>query len=95
MIEKLKSRDIRVVLAGMLAPPNMGPDYEKAFNPIYPELAEKYDLLLYPFFLDGVAAQPELLLDDGMHPNRQGVAVIVERMLPMVERLIEDLRPAP
>lgn len=91
MIVNLKARGITVVLAGMLAPPNMGEDYAKAFNPIYPELAEKHGLVLYPFFLDGVAATPALQLADGMHPNAGGVARMVEGFLPVLEKAIASL----
>ena len=69
IIARLQTRKIPVLLAGMLAPPNMGADYGKAFNAIYPELAEEYGLVFYPFFLDGVAANEKLTLGDGMHPN--------------------------
>jgi len=85
MISGLKARGIDVILAGMLAPPNMGDDYAAAFNPIYPDLAEKHDVTLYPFFLDGVTAQEDKLLADGMHPNAVGVAEMVERFLPLME----------
>lgn len=85
MIAKLRERKIDVLLVGMLAAPNLGPDYAEAFNPIYPELASEYELALYPFFLDGVAAQPQLLLGDGMHPNAEGVDRMVEGILPLVE----------
>ncbi|MBO6537824.1 MAG: arylesterase [Rhizobiaceae bacterium] len=85
MIAKLREREIEVLLVGMLAAPNLGPDYAEAFNPIYPELASEYELALYPFFLDGVAAQPQLLLGDGMHPNAEGVDRMVEGILPLVE----------
>ena len=85
MIAKLREREIDVLLVGMLAAPNLGPDYAEAFNPIYPELASEYELALYPFFLDGVAAQPQLLLGDGMHPNAEGVDRMVEGILPLVE----------
>ncbi|MEX0956487.1 MAG: arylesterase [Rhizobiaceae bacterium] len=85
MIAKLDGRGIDVLLAGMVAAPNLGPDYAEAFNPIYPDLAAEYDLPLYPFFLDGVAAQASLQLEDGMHPNAAGVDRIVEGILPMVE----------
>ncbi len=95
IIEGLQTRDIRVLLAGMMAPPNMGEDYAKAFNPIYQELAEEYGVPLYPFFLDGVAAEPNLNLEDGIHPNAVGIKVIASKILPYVERLIEDLRPSP
>ncbi len=85
MIASLDERGIDIVLAGMMAAPNLGPDYAAAFNPIYPDLAEKYDLPLYPFFLDGVAAQSALLLEDGMHPNAEGIDRMVERFLPLIE----------
>jgi acyl-CoA thioesterase-1 len=88
MIERLKERKIQIFLAGMLAPPNMGPDYAEKFNPIYKRLADKYQLTLYPFFLDGVAAQAELQLADGMHPNPKGVDVMVERILPAVIKFV-------
>jgi acyl-CoA thioesterase-1 len=84
MIKNLKQRGIKILLAGMVAPPNMGPDYAKSFNSIYPDLASQYGLTLYPFFLDGVAAQPGLRLSDGMHPNPAGVKVMVERIAPAV-----------
>ena len=90
IIEKLTARGQRVVLAGMLAAPNLGPDYAAAFNPMYARLAEKHGLTLIPFFLDGVAAEPPLLLDDGMHPNADGVARMVERMLPVIRKSIDE-----
>ena len=89
---RLKERGIAVLVAGMLAPPNMGPDYGREFNALFPDLAERYGFSLYPFFLDGVAANPALNLDDGMHPNTDGVDVIVERITPHVEDLIEGIR---
>ncbi|MCC0031411.1 MAG: arylesterase [Brucellaceae bacterium] len=92
MIGRLKERGIAVLLAGMLAPPNMGGDYGKAFNAIYPELAEKYGIPLYPFFLDGVAAQQGLLLDDAMHPNTAGIDVMVERFMPVLRDTIASLK---
>lgn len=95
MIERLQERDIKVLLAGMMAPPNMGEDYAKAFNEIYPQLAEKYGTAFYPFFLEGVAAEPNLNLDDGIHPNPLGVRVIVSKIMPHVELLIQELRPSP
>ncbi|MFP4005077.1 MAG: arylesterase, partial [Alphaproteobacteria bacterium] len=82
ILSTLKEHDIEVLLAGMRAPPNLGPEYEKEFNGLYAELAEKHGVMLYPFFLDGVAAEPGLNLEDGIHPNEQGIARIVERMLP-------------
>ena len=91
MIERLRERDISVLLAGMMAAPNLGTDYAERFNPIFPRLAETYDLALYPFFLDGVAADASLLLDDGMHPSAEGIDRMVERFLPTVEQVIEDM----
>ncbi|WP_274627189.1 arylesterase [Arvimicrobium flavum] len=88
MLSRLKERNIPVLLAGMMAAPNLGPDYASAFNGIYPRLAEKFGVPLYPFFLDGVAAQRDLLLADGMHPSAAGVDVMVQRILPVVEKVI-------
>jgi acyl-CoA thioesterase-1 len=95
IITRLQKRKIPVLLAGMLAPPNMGADYGRSFDAIYPELAEKYGLVFYPFFLDGVAANDKLTLEDGMHPNPQGVAIMVKRILPKVEALIAKAGGAP
>ncbi len=92
MIARLGERKIAVLLAGMMAPPNMGPDYQAAFDLIYPELAAKHAVPLYPFFLDGVAARPQLLLDDGMHPDPAGVDRIVEGILPLVVDTIGTLQ---
>jgi acyl-CoA thioesterase-1 len=92
MIGKLKSRGIDVLLAGMRAAPNLGPDYQQAFDGMFSRLAEKHDVPLYPFFLDGVAAEPSLLLDDGMHPNAAGVDRIVEGILPSVEAVLAAAR---
>jgi acyl-CoA thioesterase-1 len=86
MIVRLKGRGIEVLLAGMLAAPNLGPDYARAFDSIYPRLAEEHDLALYPFLLDGVATQRDLLLEDGMHPNAAGIDRMVEGVMPLVER---------
>jgi acyl-CoA thioesterase-1 len=88
MLGILEQRGLPALLAGMLAPPNLGGDYSAAFNAIYPRLAEKHGVLLYPFFLDGVAAVPKLNQADGIHPNSEGVDVIVARMLPHVEELL-------
>jgi acyl-CoA thioesterase-1 len=90
----LSKRNIPVLLAGMQAPRNMGPEYVKAFDAIYPALASKYQVAFYPFFLDGVAADPALNQGDGMHPNAQGVDAIVQRMLPKVEELIARAKNA-
>jgi acyl-CoA thioesterase I len=88
MLGRLKERKIAVLLAGMRAAPNLGPDYQNAFDAIFPDLAGKYDVALYPFFLDGVAGQPGMQLEDGLHPNAQGVDQMVKRILPTVEKAI-------
>lgn len=92
IVRRLKERRIEVLLCGMLAPPNLGPDYARAFNPIYPQLASAHGILFYPFFLNGVAANASLNQRDGMHPNGDGVATIVARILPKVEELIARVR---
>ncbi|MBG3877432.1 arylesterase [Desulfovibrio oxamicus] len=92
IIELCRANGVRVLLAGMRAPRNMGPDYTRRFDAVYPELAAQYGLTLYPFFLDGVALDRSLNLPDGMHPNPKGVQVIVERMLPVVERELDALK---
>ncbi len=90
ILSRLKAEGIAVLLAGMLAPRNLGADYVEAFDAVYPRLAAAHDVALYPFFLDGVALQPDLNQADGIHPNAAGVARVVERILPSVVRLIED-----
>lgn len=92
IIARLKARGIAVLLCGMLAPPNYGTDYAARFNAIFPDLARQYDVPLYPFFLDGVAADKSLNQADGMHPTAEGVDVIVKRILPMVEQLVTRAR---
>lgn len=92
ILTRLGERKLPVLLAGMQAAPNLGPDYAKRFNAIYPELASAHNAMLYGFFLDGVAAQPKLIQADGLHPNPAGVAIIVENMLPSVERLIAEAK---
>ncbi|MGL4324718.1 MAG: arylesterase [Beijerinckiaceae bacterium] len=91
MLKKLQARRIPVLLAGMKAPPNMGADYAAKFDAIYPELAAQYGATLYPFFLDGIVADPKLNLPDGIHPTADGVRVIVERILPAVEKFLAGL----
>jgi acyl-CoA thioesterase I len=91
-LSRLTARRIPVLLAGMQAPRNMGADYIAAFDRIYPELAKTHDVVFYPFFLDGVAAETRLNLKDGIHPTAEGVDVIVERILPSVEKLIARAR---
>jgi acyl-CoA thioesterase-1 len=95
IIRRLKQRGIEVLLCGMLAAPNLGPDFAHAFNRIYPELATANDLILYPFFLDGVAGRRPLNQVDGLHPTAEGIAAIVARILPKVEALIARVRAKP
>lgn len=85
IIERLQAQGVSVMLAGMMAPPNLGRDYADDFNAVYPRLAERYGVAFYPFFLDGVATEPSLNQEDGIHPTADGVAVIVERILPYIE----------
>jgi len=92
MIARLQQRGIAILLAGMLAPPNMGGDYETSFNPIFPDLAAKYGLTFYPFFLDGVTGNPDLQLTDGMHPNANGINTMVENFVLLAERFIADIQ---
>jgi len=91
MIARLKERKIAVMLAGMYAPRNLGEDYAKRFDAIYRELAEKHGLVLYPFFLEGIAGDRALNQADGLHPTAEGVSVIVRNILPTVERFIATL----
>ncbi|WP_093087958.1 arylesterase [Sphingobium sp. AP50] len=84
ILSEAKRRGIKVMLTGMLASPNMGPDYAAAFNPIYSDLAKRYDAPLYPFMLDGVIGKRSLQLPDGIHPNDKGVTVIVGKLAPVV-----------
>ncbi len=88
IITRLKAEKVRVLLAGMLASPSLGKEYKARFDAIYPALAKKHGVGLYPFFLQGVASDPKLNLPDGMHPNEAGVARIVEGILPSVEALL-------
>lgn len=94
ILASLQQRHIPVMLAGMLAPPNMGGDYAKEFDAIFPALAKQYNTIYYPFFLDGVAANAKLNQADGMHPNAQGVDIIVARIMPKVEELIARAKTA-
>lgn len=88
ILRRLAERGVPALLAGMLAPPNLGRDYAEAFRDVFARLAREHDVVFYPFFLEGVAADPVLNQPDGIHPNARGVAVMVERILPAVERLI-------
>jgi acyl-CoA thioesterase I len=93
IIVRLKSRNLPVMIAGMLAPPNLGPSYKEVFDRIYPSLAGEHGLRLYPFFLDGVATIADYNLDDGMHPNARGVDEIVRRMAPKVAEFLSQIKP--
>ncbi|MGY4599530.1 acyl-CoA thioesterase-1 [Bradyrhizobium sp. GM22.5] len=88
IVQRLKARKIAVMLCGMLAPPNYGADYAARFNSIYPDLAKKFGVPLYPFFLDGVAADAKLNQADGIHPTAAGVDIIVKNILPTVEAFL-------
>ncbi len=89
IVARLKDRNVSVMIAGMLAPRNLGREYADEFDAIYPRLAEKHDVMLYPFFLDGVALDPALNQGDLIHPNQDGVEVIVQRLLPAARDLID------
>ncbi len=91
MLDALKARHIKVLLAGMRAPPSMGADYQASFAAIYPALAKRYDVPLYPFFLDGVIGDRKLHLADQLHPTGEGVGVIVQRILPDVDKLLDEV----
>lgn len=91
ILATLQDKGLAVLLSGMVAPPNLGQDYGREFNAIYPELAQKYGAMLDPFFLQGVAADPTLNQRDGIHPNADGVAIIVKRMAPRVIELLSHL----
>jgi acyl-CoA thioesterase I len=93
VLDKLKAAHVKVLLTGMHAQRNLGADYVKQFDAIYPRLAKDYDVLFYPFFLDGVALNPKLNQADGMHPNPAGVKVVVARMLPLVSKLVLSSKP--
>jgi acyl-CoA thioesterase-1 len=94
IIRRLKERQIAVLLAGMLAPRNLGPDYAKAFDPIYPELAAAHGLILYPFIAEGVAGDAALNQADGIHPTAAGVDVIVKGLSPKAEELVARVKAA-
>lgn len=92
LLGRLKQRGIEVLFAGMRAAPNLGADYGQAFETIFTDLAAKHDVVFYPFFLDGVAAQAKMALRDGMHPNADGVKGIVTGILPKAEELITRIK---
>ena len=92
ILTRLKARGVSVLLCGMLAPPNYGKDYADRFNAIYPELSKSFGVPLYPFFLDGVAADAKLNQADGIHPTPAGVDVIVETIMPTVEAFLGSIK---
>jgi len=92
ILTEIRAKGIPVLLSGMLAPPNLGAEYGAEFRRVYESLAAKHDVLFDPFFLEGVAAKPELNQADAIHPNAKGVAVIVERLMPMVRKLVAMAR---
>lgn len=91
IVTRLQQEKRGVMIAGMLAPPNLGADYAAAFNAVFRDVAVRHDVVLYPFILDGVVMESALNQEDGIHPNAAGVKVIVERMLPSVLQAIERL----
>jgi acyl-CoA thioesterase-1 len=93
ILAQAKAAHIATLLTGMRAAPNMGADYQARFDAIYPDLASRFGVALYPFFLDGVAADPGLNQKDGLHPTRQGVETIVANILPAVEALLARVKP--
>ena len=92
IIKDFRKRNVRVILAGMMAQPNLGPAYTREFNALYPALAKANAVSLYPFFMNGVAAVPGMQLADGLHPTAKGVTVIVGRITPLVVRELDALR---
>jgi acyl-CoA thioesterase I len=95
ILTRLQARKIKVLLCGMVAPPNYGSDYSARFNAIYPDLAKSFAVTLYPFFLDGVAANPKLNQADGMHPTAAGVDVVVQNILPTVQAFVGAISGQP
>lgn len=94
MLTKLKEKNIPVLLAGMKSAMNFGASYASEFNGLFKDMADKHDVAFYPFFLEGVAMNPALNLPDGIHPNAQGIAVIVQNILPHVEDVLDDIEGA-
>jgi acyl-CoA thioesterase I len=94
ILDELAEKHIPVLLTGMYAPPNLGPDYQKAFRAVFDTLGKRPGVLYDPFFLDGVAMQPDLIQADNLHPNAEGVKREVARILPVVEQLLAKIHPA-
>ncbi len=93
ILEKARAAHVATLLTGVRAAPNLGRDYQRRFDAIYPELAERFGVALYPFFLDGVIGDPKLVQGDGLHPTREGVEKIVAAILPSVEGVLAEIRP--
>ena len=94
IVEKLKAAGVTVWLAGMLAPRNLGSDYVTAFDGLYKRIAEKYQVPLYPFILDGVAQDPSFIQADGIHPNPKGAQVVADKLLPFITKSLDDYAAA-
>jgi len=94
ILDTLAAKHIPVLFSGMYAPPNLGPDYERAYRAVFDQLGQRPGLLYDPFFLEGVAEVPALIQPDGLHPNAEGVRREVARLLPLVEKLLQEARPA-
>ncbi len=90
ILEELQARNIQAMLTGMIAAPNLGADYADAFNPIFPQLAKKYDAPLDPFILDGVVTNPSLMLADGIHPTAEGIDIIARRLAPIIAKTLNQ-----
>ena len=90
IVSSAEARGVQVILAGMLAPPNLGRTYTEAFKQVYVDVARQHDVPLYPFFLDGAVLQDGLMQPDGVHPSAQGVDVIVERITPLLASVLQD-----
>jgi len=91
ILKKLAERDIETLFTGMGAPPNMGEEYGRRYNQVFPRLAEKYDVAFYPFYLEGVYMKQEYTLPDGLHPNAEGTRRIAENLLPHVRELVQEV----
>jgi acyl-CoA thioesterase I len=94
ILDRLAAKHVKVLLSGMYPPPNYGPDYTQEFRAVFERLSKRPGVIYDPFFLEGVALEPSLIQPDGLHPNAQGVARIVDRLLPVVVRLLKEARPA-
>jgi acyl-CoA thioesterase I len=94
ILDRLAAKHVKVLLSGMYPPPNYGPDYTREFRDVFERLSKRPGVIYDPFFLEGVALEPSLIQPDGLHPNAQGVARIVDRLLPVVVRLLGEARPA-